>query len=89
LFFKWIKQTLRIKHFLGRSENAVCIQVAVALIAYLLLQMAQKTQTAIKSPLAFARLVRVNLMHKKRIDRFLEPECSAKSDPNQTALSWN
>lgn len=36
LFFKWIKQNLKIKQFLGRSENAVRIQVLTALIAYLL-----------------------------------------------------
>ena len=38
LFFRWIKQTLRIKRFLATSENAVRIQIAVALIAYLLLR---------------------------------------------------
>jgi putative transposase len=36
LFFKWIKQNLRIKAFFGRSENAVRIQILCALIAYLL-----------------------------------------------------
>jgi putative transposase len=36
LFFKWIKQNLRIKKFFGRSANAVKIQVATALIAYVL-----------------------------------------------------
>lgn len=36
LFFKWIKQHLNIKRFLGRSENAVRIQILTALIAYLL-----------------------------------------------------
>ncbi|MGI9387446.1 MAG: IS4 family transposase [Methyloligellaceae bacterium] len=38
LFFKWIKQNLKIKIFLGRSENAVKIQIYVALIAFLLLK---------------------------------------------------
>ncbi|MDR0274152.1 MAG: IS4 family transposase [Burkholderiaceae bacterium] len=37
LYFKWIKQHLRVKQFLGRSHNAVCIQLLTALIAYLLL----------------------------------------------------
>jgi IS4 transposase len=36
LFFKWIKQHLRIKKFFGRTENAVCIQILTALISYLL-----------------------------------------------------
>lgn len=37
LFFKWLKQNLKIKTFLGRSENAVKIQIYTALISYLLL----------------------------------------------------
>jgi len=37
LFFKWIKQNLRIKKFLGRSENAVKIQLAIGIITYLLI----------------------------------------------------
>jgi IS4 transposase len=44
LYFKWIKQHLRIKQFLGRSHNAVCIQVLTALIAYLLLALFQQQQ---------------------------------------------
>ena len=88
MFFRWIKQTLKIRHFIGVSENAVRIQVAVALIAYMVLHLAQKTQTTIKSPLAFARLVRVNLMHKKRIDQLLEPEPQTKICKNQMALQW-
>ncbi|WP_343732734.1 IS4 family transposase [Duganella sp.] len=39
LFFKWIKQHLRIKRFLGRSENAVRIQLLTALISYLLVEL--------------------------------------------------
>ena len=47
LFFRWVKQTLKIRHFLGASENAVRIQIAVALIAFVLLRLAQATQDAI------------------------------------------
>lgn len=36
LFFKWLKQNLKIKSFLGQSENAVRIQIYTALITYLL-----------------------------------------------------
>ena len=39
LFFKWIKQNLRLKKFLGKSENAVKIQIATAIIAYILVQL--------------------------------------------------
>ena len=86
LFFRWVKQTLKIRHFLGKSENAVCIQVAVALIAYLLLRLAQADQDAAQSPLAFARLVRANLMHRKRIDRLLNPAQNPPQHNNQMSL---
>ena len=88
LFFRWVKQTLRIRHFLGLSENAVRIQVAVALIAFLLLRMAQATQTAVKSPLAFARLVRANLMHRRRIDRLIGDTSGENQLPHQFVMQW-
>jgi len=73
LFFRWIKQTLKITRFLGVSENAVRTQIAAALIAFLLLRMAQKTQTAIASPLAFARLVKLNLMRSRSLGQLHRP----------------
>lgn len=88
LFFRWVKQALKITRFLGTSENAVRIQVAVALIAFLLLRMAQQTQDAIQSPLAFARLVRANLMHRRRIDRLLRPPAAPLLNPNQLVIQW-
>ena len=42
LFFKWIKQHLRIKAFFGRSRNAVCIQVWVAVIVFVLVLLFRK-----------------------------------------------
>ena len=88
LFFRWVKQTLKIRHFLGTSENAVRIQIAVALIAYLLLRMTQAAQTAVKSPLAFARLVRANLMHRRRTDSLLKPSPQIVKHTDQLALQW-
>ena len=88
LFFRWVKQTLKIKHFLGVSENAVRIQVAVALIAYLLLHLAQAAQSTVISPLTFARLVRANLMHRKRIDRLIGPHIPPPKCNYQTAIQW-
>ena len=87
LFFRWIKQTLKIKHFIGRSENAVRIQIAVALIAFLLLRLAHAAQRAIPSPLGFARLVRANLMHRRPVDRLLDPPPPLIQ--NQRQLSFN
>ena len=88
LFFRWVKQTLKITRFLGTSENAVRIQIAVALIAFLLLRLAQVAHKIIESPLAFARLVRANLMHRRRIDRLLHSEPDQQLDLNQLALQW-
>lgn len=86
LFFRWVKQTLRIKHFLGRSENAVRIQIAVALIAYLLLRLAKDAVKIVESPLAFARLIRANLMHRRDIDQLLRPPPPSPRDPRQLQL---
>jgi len=88
LFFRWVKQTLKITKFLGTSENAVRIQIAVALIAFLLLRLAQAAQKDVGSPLAFARLVRANLMHRRRIDRLLHAEPVSSPNPNQLTLQW-
>jgi len=86
LFFRWIKQNLRIKRFIGVSENAVRIQIAVALIAFLILRMAQFAQKAVHSPLEFARLVRTNLMHRRPIDQLLEPLQPIPINSNQLKL---
>src|SRR5438876_319670 len=88
LFFRWVKQTLTITRFLGTTENAVRTQIAVALIAFLLLRLAQAGQKTIASPLRFARLIRTNLMHKKPLDRLLDPEQPPIRDPRQLALQW-
>jgi hypothetical protein len=84
LFFKWIKQNLKIRHFLGTSENAVRIQIFVALIAYLLLRTAQACQDAVTQPLAFARLVRLNLMHRRHVNHLGQPE--TRPDKNQDQM---
>jgi hypothetical protein len=87
LFFRWIKQTLKIKHFLGTSENAVRIQIAVALIAYLLLRLAHVTQRGVEGLLAFTRLVRTNLMHRRPIDALLDPPPTLFQDQRQLSLA--
>jgi IS4 transposase len=86
LFFRWIKQILKITRFVGTSENAVRIQIAVALIAFLLLRLAQAAQKATLSPVVFSRLVRANLMHRRSINHLLEPPPAA-ADQQQMSLS--
>ena len=72
LFFRWVKQTLKISHFFGTSENAVRIQIAIALIAFLLLRLAHDANRIVESPLAFARLIKANLMHRRAIPELLQ-----------------
>jgi len=69
LLFRLMKQTLKITHFIGRSENAVRIQIAVALIAFLLLHWLQQMTQEKLGFLELVRLVRSNLMHRKDVTR--------------------
>jgi hypothetical protein len=86
LFFRWVKQTLKITHFFGTSENAVRIQIAVALIAFLLLRLAHEANKIVASPLTFARLIRANLMHRRPIAELLKPP--AKPQPKQPEFDF-
>jgi len=83
LFFRWVKQTLKISHFVGTSENAVRIQIAVALIAFLLLRLAHDANRNVASPLAFARLIQANLMHRRPIADLLKPPPPPKPEQPQ------
>lgn len=90
LFFRWVKQTLKITRFLGTSENAVRIQIAVALIAFLLLRLVQALHRIVHSPLAFARLIRVNIMHRRRIERLLQNQPDQNNhNAAQLMLQWS
>ena len=74
LFFKWIKQNLKIKRFLGRSENAVMIQVLVAMIAYLLLKLIQLGIQSHFSLQKIARILSLNLVARRTIEDILHPD---------------
>jgi hypothetical protein len=86
LFFRWVKQTLKISHFFGTSENAVRIQIAVALIVFLLLRLAHDANRIVASPLAFARIIRANLMDRRPIAELLKPP--ARPGPEQRAFEF-
>jgi IS4 transposase len=86
LFFRWVKQTLKIGHFLGTSENAVRIQITVALIAFLLLRLAHDANRIVTSPLAFARLIRANLMHRRAIAELLQ--ATSPPEPQQPRFDF-
>jgi hypothetical protein len=80
LFFRWIKQTLKINHFLGTSETAIRIQITIALIAFLLLRLAHDANKIVASPLNFARLIRSNLMQRRPIAELLQPTPPPRPD---------
>lgn len=88
LFFRMIKQMLRITRFLGRSENAVRIQIAVALIAFLILHLLHKITQAKHGFLEFVRLVRANIMHRKDVTRLRENLPPPPIDSRQLTLDW-
>ncbi len=74
LFFKWIKQNLKIKRFIGRSENAVKIQVLTAMIAYLLLSLAQITTICNLSLQQIARRISLKLARRcSLLELFSDP----------------
>jgi hypothetical protein len=67
LFFKWIKQHLRIKAFIGTSVNAVKSQIWVALCIYLLVAITKKKLGIPCSLYTFLQILEVNLFEKKPI----------------------
>jgi len=89
LFFRWVKQTLKIGHFLGTSENAVRTQIIVALVAFVLLRLAHEANGVIESPLAFARLIRTNLMERRPIGDLLRRPRPPEPGPRQAAFAFD
>lgn len=67
LFFKWIKQNLKIKTFLGTSKNAVMTQIWVAMVYYLLLAYIKFQTKFKKSLLEFTRMIRETLMVRRSL----------------------
>lgn len=89
LFFRWVKQNLKIRKFLGTSQNAVRIQITVALIAFLLLKMVHAAIKPAYSFLEFTRLVQGHLMDLARIDRLLpDPQADLARTTTQLRLQW-
>lgn len=65
LFFKWIKQNLRIKNFVGTSKNAVMTQIWIAVCVYLLLAFIKFQSKMKKSMQQILRLLQLNLFEKR------------------------
>jgi len=65
LFFKWIKQNLKIKSFIGTSKNAVMTQIWIALCVYLLVAFLKFQSKLKKSMQQILRLLQLNLFEKR------------------------
>jgi putative transposase len=82
LFFKWIKQNLKIRSFIGTSMNAVVTQVMVALCVYLLLAWMKFTFSIKHSLMQIIRLLQLNLFVKRAmIELFIPPDTKPMHSP--------
>ena len=88
LFFKWIKQNLKIKSFIGTSKNAVMTQIWIALCVYLLLAFIKFQSKLKKSMQQILRLLHLNLFEKRDLMALLrgDPLHDEKTAINQMAL---
>ena len=77
LFFKWIKQHLKIKKFWGTSENAVRIQIYSAIIAYCMMAIVQKKMNFERSIYEMLQIVSISLTDATPLkDLFAKPNCN-------------
>lgn len=88
LFFKWIKQNLKIKSFIGTSKNAVLTQVWIALCVYLILAFIKFQSKLSKSMQQILRLLQINLFEKRDLMALLrgDPQLMPKHNIQQMAL---
>ncbi|MGB2611833.1 MAG: transposase, partial [Isosphaeraceae bacterium] len=83
LFFKWIKQHLRIKAFYGTSDNAVKIQVWIAISVYVLVAIVRKELGIDRSLNEILQILSVTIFEKTPIFQALSEQKTQESDPGQ------
>jgi len=89
LFFKWIKQHLRIKAFFGTTENAVKTQIWIAISVYLLVAIVKKRLQITASLYEILQILSLTMFERMPIDQLLsqQPLAVAEPDPdNQLTL---
>jgi len=89
LFFKWVKQHLRIKAFYGTSPNAVKTQVWVAISIYVLVAIVKKELRTERSLGEILQILSLTLFEKTPISRLLSqsgPPCEGVGSPKQASL---
>lgn len=72
LFFKWIKQNLKIKSFWGTTENAVRIQINTAIITYCLVSIFQNEQKIEQSIYEIIQILGVSLLDKTPVNQLFK-----------------
>ncbi len=72
LFFKWIKQHLKIKSFWGTSENAVRIQLYSAIIAYCLVAIVAEELKTGRSTYEMLQVISISLLDKTPVNELLK-----------------
>ena len=86
LFFKWVKQNLKIKTFLGTSANAVMTQFWVALCLYLILAFIRFISKTVHSMREILNWIRINLFSNEILDDYLIPKMTDPIVNPQLAL---
>ena len=90
LFFKWIKQNLRIKAFYGTSENAVKTQIWIAICVYLMVACLNKMHGINENLSRILQVVSVNVFQKNPVDQLLtKSETMNDSSLNSNQLMFN
>lgn len=88
LFFKWIKQNLKIKTFMGTSKNAVMTQIWIALCVYLLIAYLKFLSKSKKSMQQILNLLQMNLFEKWCIHDLLHGRSTERIPINPDQLSF-
>jgi transposase len=76
LFFKWIKQHLRIKSFYGTSENAVKVQIYSAISVYVMIAIIKKKLNIAESLYTILQILSINIFSKVFINQLLNKNCN-------------
>jgi hypothetical protein len=91
LFFKWIKQHLRIKHFYGTTDNAVKTQVWISISVYVLVAIMKKQLHSERSLYSILQVLSINVFEQKPLNQILvdlDPQDFEGEPRNQLIFSY-
>ena len=91
LFFKWIKQHLRIKHFYGTTDNAVKTQIWISICVYVLVAIVKKQLESERSLYSILQILSVNVFEQETLHQLLRasaPQIPEDTVGNQFVFSY-